>query len=121
LFGLVARCLPFDDNNLSCFIQKIIHEKPHDRLSMSAALSDLLHRIILSGMKTHPWFAGASTDNFAAAECFRLCFDLQNVVLDREIVGLMVNFGLDAVNLTSGDAAHMSDPTEHSCARKLPT
>jgi hypothetical protein len=121
LCGLVARYLPFDDNNLSCLIQKIIHEKPHYHLSMSVALSDLLHRITLSGMKTHPWFAGASTYNFAAAECFHLCSDLHNVVLDREIVGLMVNFGLAAINLISDDAAHMFNLTEHSCARKLPT
>jgi hypothetical protein len=63
LFGLVGRYLPFDDGNLSCFIQKILQEELRYYLSMSAALCDLLlmllmkdsaRRITLSVVIIHP-------------------------------------------------------------------
>jgi serine/threonine protein kinase len=115
-----VRYLPFDNDDLNYIIQKIIHEGLHERFSMSAALSDLLHklpmkdwarRITLSGVKTHPWFTDALTDNFAAAKRFRTCSDLHIFVIDQEIVGPMANFGRNATNLIRDLATHMFSPT----------
>jgi serine/threonine protein kinase len=103
LFALAARYLPFHDDNIGRLITKVLNEEPRYPITMSAPLSDLLHRMLtknpenritLDGIRDHRWFCGPGVCRLVAADRYRL-----SGPLDPDILEKLEIFGIDIRNI----------------------
>ena len=111
LFAMIARYLPFEDANLARLVTKILHNEPSYPMTASRHLTDLLHkmmkknpeeRITLDGIQSHPWFGNdqftSHVYRFDAVNKYRM-IQGDCVVIDDEVMGKLVDFGVDVVGL----------------------
>ena len=116
LFAMVAGYLPFDDDNLSVQITKILKCEPFYPVNASQPLLDLLQRILvkdpkeritIEGIKKHPWIMQSGNSFF-----FDICDGLLYTQVDANIVEEMNKLGFDTTNLvrqlTNGDVTRQT-------------
>jgi serine/threonine protein kinase len=103
LFALAARYLPFHDDNIGRLITKVLNEEPRYPVTVSAPLSDLLHRMLtknpgnritLDGIREHGWFCGPGVCRLAAVDRYRM-----SGPLDPDILEKLEVFGIDIRNI----------------------
>ena len=103
LFAMVAGYLPFDDDNLSVQITKIVKCEPFYPLSASPQLLDLLQRILvkdpeqritLEEIKTHPWVTQGTPSYY-----FESLENLAYKGIDQSIVQEMKKLHYNTSNL----------------------
>lgn len=110
LFAISARCMPFNDSNMSCLIQKILTQEPQMPAKFSPGLADLIsqmlkknpdERITQEGIKMHPWVCQFNTDkpisfNFMALSKAKIGADRIDFQPDPQILQMIESYGLDA-------------------------
>lgn len=109
LYAMVAGCLPFDDDNITTLLQKVVYTDVQFPAIMSRSLIDLLKRLLaknpeqrltISRLKEHPWFLQCPynfvmDDEFLNTFACSIPFDV-----DKSIVEQMTKMGIDCKNLS---------------------
>jgi serine/threonine protein kinase len=113
LFALAARYLPFHDDNIGRLITKVLNEEPRYPVTISAQLSDLLHRMLtknpenritLDGIRQHRWFCGPGVYRFVAVDRYRLALQLDSEIFGIDISNIEQEFR--AGEFTAATAAY---------------
>ena len=113
LYAMNAAHLPFEDQNVTRLVDKVLNRPPDFPVYFSKPLCDLIskmltknpeQRITLEGIKIDPWFTTDSFGsvyqyNFAALNKYKLMPNPPNMVLDEEVVQRMQEFGIDTTDL----------------------
>lgn len=113
LYAMNAAHLPFEDQNVTRLVDKVLNHPPDYPVNFSKPLCDLIskmltkdpnQRITLEGIKHDLWFttdAFGSTYsyNFSALNKYKLIPNPPQIDLDEEVVQRMLEFGINTKTL----------------------
>jgi serine/threonine protein kinase len=108
LYAMTAGHLPFDDENVSNLLQKVVSDEVEYPTSMSRSLVDMLRRLLnknpdiritIDRLKEHPWF---SQCEYSVLIGFNTRVFYHDGSVDKDILDRMSMFGIDCRDLTQG-------------------
>jgi tRNA A-37 threonylcarbamoyl transferase component Bud32 len=105
LYSMATGTLPFDDENVTTLLRKIVTQEVPYPSYLSRPLSDLLQRMLtknpemritLDEIKNHEWF---SQSQYAALFAMNLSERATEVIVDSDLVDQMAQMGIETATL----------------------